>query len=178
MMSLLHIPELQPDQRILLVRGQPVLLDADLAELYDVPTKVLNQAVRRNADRFPDDFLFVLTADESAGVHAVRSTRMTGRGGRRYATLAFTEYGVAMRSSVLRSRRAVAVNIQIMRAFGRLRGLIAAHVDIARRLDELEAKTTEHDMPFAAVFTELRRLVAPPPGQDPPRRQIGFVTDE
>src|SRR5205085_1480063 len=109
---------------------------------------------------------------------ALRSQFVTSkpgsRGGRRYAPLAFTEYGVAMLSSVLRSPQAISINIQIMRAFGRLRGLAAAHVDIARRLDELEAKTTEHDAQFTAVFAEIRRIIAPAEvAPDAPRRQIG-----
>jgi len=186
MSASLEQSDLTPEHRMLFFRGQPVLLDHDLAALYEVTTKALNQAVRRNTSRFPDDFMFVLAPEEVKALARLRpptdGTTQSGRGHhRKYPPLAFTEYGVAMLSSVLRSDRAVQVNIAIMRAFGRLRGLVAAHTDLARRLDELEAKTVEHDTQFRAVFDEIRRLVLPSsvPGQpDPPRRQIGFITSD
>ena len=122
------------EQRIFLVRGQKVMLDADLAELYRVPTKSLNLAVKRNADRFPEDFTFQLTDDEVAGLRFHFETSKRGRGGRRYAPYAFTEQGVAMLSSVLRSSRAVQVNIAIMRTFVRLREMLLSNAEFARKL--------------------------------------------
>jgi hypothetical protein len=166
------------EQRILSILGQKVMIDSDLAELYGVETKVLNQAVKRNSDRFPRDFMFQLTPDESEGLKehlgstALRShivTSKEGRGGRRYLPMAFTEQGVAMLSSVLRSPRAVQVNIAIMQAFVKLRQILGSHRDLARRLDEMESKYDEH---FKVVFDAIRQLMAPPAK---PRRRIGFV---
>ncbi len=155
------------EQKILLLRGERVMLDADLAQLYGVETKALNQAVRRNAPRFPADFMFQLTPAETA---ALRSQTVTSkkRGGRRTRPYAFTEQGVAMLSSVLRSERAIAVNVEIMRTFVRLRALLATHADLARKLVALEKK---YDGQFRVVFDALRELMAPPPKA---RRQIGF----
>src|SRR5579875_1408688 len=134
--SNLAIPQERIERRILLIRGQKVMLDANLAELYGVTTKRLNEQVRRNIDRFPDDFMLKLTREE---VEALRSQFATSSswGGRRYNPLAFTEQGVAMLSGVLRSQRAVQVNIAIMRAFVKLREMLASHRDLARRLDEM-----------------------------------------
>jgi hypothetical protein len=144
------------------------MLDESLADLYGVDTKVLNQAVRRNRERFPEDFAFQLTAEE---FDDLRSQVVTSRwGGRRYPPNAFIEQGVAMLSSVLRSQRAVQVNIEIMRAFVRLRELLATHADLARRLDELEQR---YDAQFKAVFDAIRQLMAPPAS---PKRRIGFRT--
>jgi hypothetical protein len=164
-------------QSIHAVRGHKVMLDADLAELYGVPTKALVQAVKRNQGRFPLDFVFQLTDQEVA---VLRSQIVTsnappvGRGGRRTAPYAFTEQGVAMLSSVLRSERAVQVNVEIMRAFVRLRDLIGNNRDLAKRLDDLESR---YDRQFKAVFDAIRELMAPP--APAPRRRIGFVsTDE
>ena len=156
------------EQRIFLVRGQKVMLDADLAELYRVPTKSLNLAVKRNADRFPEDFMFQLTDDDVAGLRFHFETSKRGRGGRRYAPYAFTEQGVAMLSSVLRSPRAVQVNIAIMRTFVRLREMLLSNAELARKLAALENK---YDAQFKVVFDAIRELMLPP---DPPRRQIGF----
>ena len=125
---------IQVEKRIFLVRGQKVMLDADLAELYGVPTKSLNLAVKRNADRFPDDFAFQLNEEEVAGLRFQFETTKRGRGGRRYRPYAFTEQGVAMLSSVLRSPRAVQANIAIMRAFVRLRQMLMSNADLARKL--------------------------------------------
>ncbi len=126
----------QVERRIFLVRGQKVMLDTDLAELYRVPTKSLNLAVKRNADRFPEDFTFQLTDDEAAGLRFHFETSKRGRGGRRYLPYAFTEQGVAMLSSVLRSPRAVQVNIAIMRTFVRLREMLLSNAELARKLAE------------------------------------------
>jgi len=165
--------------RIRTVRGQKVLLDADLAALYGVATKVLVQAVRRNLRRFPADFMFHLTEQELRALRsqivtlddALGRARWRGRHAK-YLPYAFTEQGVAMLSSVLRSERAVQVNVEIMRAFVRLRGLIADHRELARRLDDLESR---YDRQFKVVFDAIRELMAPPPA---PKRRIGFVQGE
>lgn len=174
--SSLAVPAERIERRILLIRGQKVMLDADLAELYEVETKALNRAVRRNIERFPGDFMFELTAGEFEslrchfGTSNLKSQIVTsnGRGGRRYNPLAFTEQGVAMLSSVLRSQRAVLVNIAIMRAFVKLREMLASHRDLARRLDEMENK---YDAQFKVVFDAIRELMKAP---EKPRRRIGF----
>ena len=163
---------LQIERRIYLLRGLRVILDADLAEMYGVPTKSLNLAVKRNRDRFPDDFMFQLTVEEADGLRFQIETSKPVRGGRRYRPYAFTEQGVAMLSSVLRSSRAVQVNIAIMRAFVRLRELLLTNADFARKLDAMEAK---YDSQFKVVFDALRQLMTPP---DPPRRRIGFKAAE
>ena len=171
------IPAERVERRILPIRGQKVMLDADLATLYGVNTKVLNQAVKRNSERFPRDFMFRLTRKEADCLRdygdsaALRSQIVTsnGRGGRRYLPLAFTEQGVAMLSSVLRSPRAVQVNIAIMRAFVKLREILATHRELARRLEELESR---YDEQFKVVFDAIRALMSPPAK---PRRRIGFA---
>jgi hypothetical protein len=161
------IPMERVENWILSIRGHRVMLDADLAELYGVPTKRLNEAVRRNAARFPEDFMFQLTADEAEILRSQFATS-NGRGGRRYIPYAFTELGVAMLSSVLNSERAVLVNIAIMRAFVRLREMAASHKDVLLRLDEMEGK---YDRQFKVVFDAIRALMEPP---KIPRRRIGF----
>ena len=169
---------LQPliGSRILTLREQRVMLDADLADLYGVATKVLVQAVKRNLVRFPADFMFQLSAEEFA---ALRSQSVTsnagnppGRGGRRTAPYAFTEQGVAMLSSVLGSPRAIAVNIEIMRAFVRLRRLLDANAELAEKVDALESR---YDEQFRVVFVALRELMSPPAR---PARRIGFGTSD
>ena len=162
------VPAERIERRILLIRGQKVMLDSDLATLYGVPTKVLLQAVKRNADRFPDDFMFQLDTEEFRNLRSQFVTSSGRHGGRRYAPYAFTEQGVAMLSSVLNSSRAVHVNIEIMRAFVRLRRMLAANKALARRLDELENR---YDAQFKIVFDAIRQLMAPP---DPARESIGF----
>ena len=156
------------ERSILLVRGQRVMLDADLAVLYDVPTKVLIQSVKRNQTRFPDDFMFRLTAGEAARLRSQIVTSNVGRGGRRYAPYAFTEQGVAMLSSVLRSRRAVQVNVTIMRTFVRLRRWLGSNDVLARRLDALEKR---YDAQFKVVFDAIRQLMIAPVTA---RRPVGF----
>jgi hypothetical protein len=174
-------------KHILLIRSHKVLLDADLAELYGVETKVLVQAVKRNADRFPADFMFQLDAEEWAALRSQSVTSNTGRGGRRYAPYAFTEQGVAMLSSVLGSAQAIAVNIEIMRAFVRLREMIASNKELTLRLDELENKADlmelKHDtfahntrVQLKQIFDAIRDLMTPP--ASPPKRSIGFVTPD
>ena len=143
--------------KILFIREQKVMLDQDLAELYGVATKVLTQAVKRNADRFPEDFMFQLTKQEFSDL---RSQFVTSNwGGRRYPPYAFTEQGVAMLSSVLRSERAIHVNIEIMRAFVRLRQMLASNAELARKLAALEKK---YDAQFKVVFDAIRELMTPP----------------
>ena len=165
------IPIERIERAILLIRGQKVMLDADLADLYGVDTKVLIQAVKRNLDRFPGDFMFQLTKEE---FDVLRSRFVTskGRGGRRYPPYAFTEQGVAMLSSVLRSQRAVQVNIQIMRAFVHLRRMLASHEDLARKVEAMEKK---YDIQFRAVFDAIRQLMR---GPEPKRRRIGFQPED
>lgn len=161
-------------QSILLLRGQKVLLDADLAELYGVETKVLLQAVKRNRERFPEDFMFQLTADEFGNL---RSQFVTSSwGGRRYAPYVFTEQGVAMLSSVLKSQRAIAVNIEVMRAFVRLREMLSSNKELAAKLNELEHKLESHDQAIAGILNAIRELMKPP--QPAKKQPIGFVTEK
>jgi len=165
------VPLERIERAILLIRGQKVMLDADLAALYDVETKTLNRAVRRHPKRFPADFMFRLSAEEFDDLRR-QSGASSSWGGRRYPPYAFTEQGVAMLSSVLNSERAVEVNVAIMRAFVRLREMLASNADLQRRLDELEAK---YDAQFRAVFDAIRQLMKPP---DDPKRKIGFGVRE
>jgi len=163
------VPYERIQQAILLIRGHKVMLDRDLAALYKVPTKSLKQAVRRNASRFPADFMFVLNRQEHATLRSqIVTSNSDRRGGTQYPPMAFTEQGVAMLSSVLNSETAVQVNIAIMRAFVQLRNLLSTHVDLARKLAELEKK---YDTQFRVVFDAIRQLMTPP---EPPRKQIGF----
>jgi hypothetical protein len=165
----------------LVLRGHKVLLDADLAALYGVETRVLAQAVKRNLERFPDDFMFQLDADEREALRSQSVISNTpGRGGRRYATYEFTEQGVAMLSSVLNSPRAIAVNIEIMRAFVRLREMIASNKELAMRLDELEArierKLCTHDQAIAGILDAIRALMHSP--EPTKKRRNGFVQSD
>lgn len=161
MVSVEHI-----EGSILLIREEKVMLDEDLAKLYQVPTKALNQAVTRNIDHFPGDFMFRLSKDE---FEILRSQTVTSKwGGRRYPPRAFTEQGVAMLSTVLKSERAVQVNIQIMRTFVRLRQILASNKDLARKLAALERK---YDKRFKVVFDALRELMTPPEKE---RKPVGF----
>lgn len=173
------VPAERIENAILFVRGHKVMLDADLARLYGVSAKRLNEAVRRNRDRFPDDFIFQLTRDEFGGLMRqidasnLRSQFATSSwGGRRYLPYAFTEQGVAMLSSVLRSKRAIQVNVEIMRAFVRLRRMLASNEELARKLAALEKK---YDSQFRVVFDAIRELMAPP---SPKQRRIGFLVSE
>ena len=167
------VPLERIERAILVLRGHKVMLDSDLAALYGVRTKVLNQAVSRNIERFPADFMFQLTEEEATRLRSQIVTLKTGRGRhRKYLPYAFTEQGVAMLSGVLRSTRAVQVNIEIMRAFVRLRQMLASNVELARRLDDLEKK---YDAQFKSVFDAIRALMAP---AKQPRRRIGFRGEE
>ena len=179
------------ESRIYALRGVRVMLSPDLAQLYDVETRVLMQAVRRNMDRFPGDFMFELSRDEaeilrsqsvilnettaelsrSQSVTLKRAPAKTGRGSNiKYLPYAFTEQGVAMLSSVLRSARAIAVNIEIMRTFVKLRSLLESNKELAKKLAALEAK---YDDQFTIVFDAIRELMAPPPAAK--KRHIGFI---
>jgi len=164
------VPAERIERAIFLIRDHRVMLDADLAVLYGVPTKRLAEQVRRNSRRFPTDFMFRLTAVEARILRSRIATSSFGRGwgGRRYAPYAFTEQGVAMLSSVLRSSRAVQVNIAIMRAFVRLRRMLTSNESLARKLDALERK---YDAQFKVVFDAIRQLMSPPAAG---RRTIGF----
>jgi hypothetical protein len=159
------------EARILVLRGQRVMLSPDLAELYGVQPKVLVQAVKRNAARFPEDFMFQLSRDEFGNLKSQFVTSSWG-GLRRATPYAFTEQGVAMLSSVLNSPKAIRVNIEIMRAFVRLRRMIASHEDLVRKLEELERR---YDAQFLAVFDAIRQLMVAP---ERPRRSIGFKVEE
>lgn len=159
-------------QAIRIHQGQKVMLDFDLAALYGVTTFNLNKAVARNRERFPPDFVLAVPAQEVVRLIFQNGISKPGRGGRRKPVLAFTQEGVAMLSSVLRSERAVQVNIEIMRAFVRLRSLLNAHAELARRLDELEQR---YDEQFRAVFDAIRELMTPLEG---PRKRIGFQVRE
>ena len=162
---------LQVERRILLIRSERVMLSHDLARLYGVEAKVLNRAVKRNAVRFPQDFMFQLTTGEWDDLKCQTGT--SSWGGSRVAPYAFTEQGVAMLSSVLHSPRAVQVNISIMRAFVRLRELLLSNADLARKLSDLEAK---YDSQFKVVFEAIRQLMAPP--ASPAKPEIGFHVRE
>jgi ORF6N domain len=159
----------QIESRIYIIRGHKVMLDMDLGWLYGVQTRALIQAVKRNIERFPKDFMFQVSHEE---FDVLRSQSVISnpkaRGGRRYLPYAFTEQGVAMLSSVLRSRRAVMVNVEIMCAFVHLRQMLTSHAELSRKLDELEKK---YDAQFKVVFTAIRELMTPPA---PKKRPIGF----
>lgn len=187
-MTVAKAPALQPhiERCILALRGQRVMLDEELAALYGVETRALVQAVKRNLPRFPADFMFQLDASEWQALRSQAVISKGGRGGRRYAPYAFTEQGVAMLSSVLGSDRAIAVNIEIMRTFVKVRQLAATHQELAKRLGELEEKTEQLAMRHDAfsqstrnqlrqVFDALRQIMTPP---EPTKRPIGFVPPE
>ncbi len=161
------IPVEMIEKKILLIRGEKVMLDADLAELYGVETKMLVRAVKRNINRFPSDFMIQLNKEEFENLRFQFGTSSRW-GGRRYLPYAFTEQGVAMLSSVLNSERAVKVNIEIMRAFVRLRQMLASNAELARKLEALEKK---YDAQFKVVFDAIRQLMTPP---EPKKRKIGF----
>jgi len=167
----LPIPAERIEKAIVLVREQKVMLDRDLAELYGVTTGNLNKAVKRNLDRFPPDFMFQLKQEEYESLRFQFGILKKGQHSK-YLPYAFTEQGVAMLSSVLRSKRAVNVNIEIMRAFVRLRQFLSAHKELKQKLEEMEMK---YDEQFQVVFEAIRQLMTPP---DPPRKRIGFEAKE
>ena len=173
------VPVERITQAILVLRGKRVLLDAELAALYGVTTKALNQAVKRNAARFPTDFMFRLTSEEEESLRSRTVTLKSGRGKhRKYAPYAFAEHGAIMAATVLNSSRAVELSIYVVRAFVQLRELLASNAELSRRLDELEAriekKLVGHDQAIAAMLSAIRGLMNPPV---PRRRGIGFTAD-
>jgi len=163
------IPTERIENRILFLRGQKVMLSTDLAELYEVEPRILVQAVKRNSERFPEDFMFQLNLQEVRNLKS--QTVISSWGGKRFFPYAFTEQGVAMLSSVLNSKRAVQVNIEIMRAFVKLREMLASHKDLALKLAEMEKK---YDSQFKVVFDAIRELMTPI--EPPPKPRIGFRT--
>lgn len=174
--TLATVPVERIEQAILLVRGEKVILDSALAALYGVETKALNRAVKRNRERFPSDFVFQLTKKETdalryqSGTSNLKSQSATSKsqGGRRYLPYAFTEHGAIMAANVLNSERAVQASVEVVRAFVRLRQILASNAELARKLEELEKK---YDAQFKVVFDAIRQLMTPP---EPKRKQIGF----
>ena len=160
------------ERKIFMIRGQKVMLSNDLAGLYGVEVGAFNQAVKRNIERFPEDFMFQLSTKEFENLKS--QFVISSWGGTRTAPYAFTEQGVAMLSSVLRSRRAIRVNIEIMGTFARLKEILASNKDFARRLEELERKFNSHDAQFQAVFDAIRELMKVP---EKPKRRIGFLEE-
>ena len=161
--------------KIVFIRDEKVMLDRDLAELYGVETGALNRAVKRNTERFPEDFMFQVTGEEAEVLRCQTGISKPGRGGRRYLPYVFTEQGVAMLSSVLNSKRAIDVNIAIMRAFVQLRKMIASNNKLARKLAELEQHLESHDEQIQSIFEAIRQLMTPPAK---PRKKIGFGVKE
>ena len=159
------------ESRILVLREQKVILDSDLAELYGVPVKRLNEQVKRNQERFPSDFMFRLSAEESDALRSQSATSKTGRGGRRYAPYAFTEHGAIMAATVLNSERAVEMSVFVVRAFVRLREMLATNHQLASKIDELEQRLDTHDASIQELIEAIRELMAPEPGSG---RKIGF----
>ena len=170
----LAVPAAMIERRIYVLRGQKVMMDFDLAEMYHVSTANLNKAVKRNLGRFPEDFMFQLTPEEDKSLRFQIGISKAGRGGRRYPPFAFTEHGVVMLSSVLKSERAVQMNLLIVRVFVRLREMLATHKELAHRMLELEREQREHGQQLAAVYTIVKRLMAPPRTR---KRPIGFRVD-
>jgi hypothetical protein len=167
--------------RILLVRGQKVMLDADLAELYGISTGRFNEQVRRNRDRFPSDFMFQLTNQEVERLRSqiaisIGETRVAGRGGRRYLPHAFTEHGAIMAATILNTPQATEVSVFVVRAFVRLREIVAANKELSKKLDELERRVSHHDEAITSIVKAIRELATPP--EPKPKRRIGFVSDE
>jgi hypothetical protein len=168
------IPVERIEKAIFLIRGHKVMLDADLAELYGVKTKALKQAVRRNIERFPKDFMFELNHEEHSNLRSQFVTSSFAQwGGTRYKPMAFTEQGVAMLSSILRTKRAIQVNIAIMRVFVRLREMMATHKELAFKL--VEERLEGHDEQIQSIFEAIRQLMTP---MDSPRKKIGFGVNE
>ena len=166
------IPEELIERKIFLLRGQKVMLSLHLAKLYEVDVKQLTRQVRRNIERFPEDFMFQLTKDEFRGLKCQIGT--SSWGGMRKLPYAFTEQGVAMLSGVLHSKTAIRVNIQIMRAFVKLRQILSNNKELAYKLEELERKISKHDENIRDIFEAIRQLMAPP---EKPKRRIGFYRD-
>ena len=169
----LIVPE-AVENRILLIRGERVMIDADLADLFRVTTKALNQAVKRNQHRFPSDFMFQLTEDEKQEL-VTNCDHLEGLKFSRSLPYAFTEHGAIMLASVLNSRRAIEASLYVVRAFVRLRNLLASHKELAHKLNELEGRISKHDADIQTIVKAIRELMRPP---DKPRKQIGFRVEE
>jgi hypothetical protein len=169
------IPDEQVISKIYFIRGQKVMLDRDLAILYQVETRALNQAVRRNKNRFPKDFMFQLSEAEFENWKSQFVISNSEKMSLRKRPLAFTEQGVSMLSGVLNSTTAIKVHIQIIRVFARMKELLVAHKDILLQLEKIESKLTRHDDDIALIFEHLKQLLNPP---QPPRRKIGFIQNE
>ena len=159
------------ESRILVLRGQRVILDRDLAELYGVPAKRLNEQVKRNRERFPADFVFQLSAREQEALRSQDATSKTGRGGRRYPPYAFTEHGAIMAATVLNSEQAVEMSVFVVRAFVRLREMLATNRKLAAKMDELERRLDTHDATIQELIEAIRELMAPQPAKG---RKIGY----
>ena len=174
--AVLSVPAELIERKIYLVRGYKIMLDTDLAVLYEVPTYRLNEAVKCHSKRFPEDFMFQLTREESRNLTSQNAMSSFGHGGRRTLPYAFTEHGVAMLSSVLNSERAVQVNIAIVRAFVKLREWIVTHKELALKMDELERTQKEQAAHIGNIYEVLEQLTSP--AEVPPARRIGFVTED
>jgi len=168
------LPEERIERRILVIRGQKVMLDRDLAELYGVPTFRLNEQVKRNIDRFPEDFMFSLSRQEILRISQFAISSENGNFNLKYSKNinVFTEQGVSMLSSVLKSKRAIQVNVAIMRAFVKLRQILSTHKELAQKFKELESRMDKSDDKIQIIFEAIKQLMAPP---DKPKRRIGFV---
>ena len=162
------VPMERIERAILLIRGEKVMLDSDLANIYGAETKALNRAVKRNQSRFPSDFMFQLTPKAAGSLRCQFGTSNAGRGGRRYLPYAFTEHGALMLANVLNSERAAQTSVQVVRAFVRLRQMLSSNAELARKLESLEKK---YDTQFQVVFHSILKLMTPKP---PKRREIGF----
>ncbi|MCC6758600.1 MAG: ORF6N domain-containing protein [Candidatus Omnitrophica bacterium] len=174
-MSKIIIPLERIEKKIYLIRNHKVMLDFDLAELYQVPTKRLKEQVKRNIARFPDDFMFQLTLEEAKILRSQIAT--SSWGGPRYLPHAFTEQGIAMLSSVLNSERAIAVNIAIIRAFVQLRQLMATHHDLAKKINDLDRQYKDHDQKIVMIYEAIRKLMTPSPPSEPKKGKIGFYKE-
>lgn len=163
------IPIERIERKIYVIRGERVMLDSDLAEIYDVTTKRFNEQVKRNLNRFPEDFMFQLTKEEYESLRSQIATSKTGRGGRRYLPYVFTEHGAIMAANILNSERAVEASVQVVRAFVKLRQMLASNAELAKKVEALEKK---YDAQFKVVFDAIRKLMLPP---DAPKRNIGFI---
>jgi hypothetical protein len=163
-------------ERILQMRGEKVIIDADLAKFYGVTTKRLNEQVKRNRDRFPEDFMFQLKKEEADTLRPQIATSKTGRGGRRYLPYAFTEHGALMAATVLNTKLAVEMSVFIVRAFVKLRQTVADHKELSQKLSQIEARLADHDEEILSLIEAMRELLSP--ASVPPKKRIGFYKDE
>lgn len=175
MMNSSIVPIERIEKKIFLIRNQKIMLDSDIAKPYGTETKILNKAVSRNQDRFPKDFMFQLTSEEWSSLKFHSGTSKKGRGERRFLPYAFTEQGIAMLSSVLNSKRAIQINIQIMRAFVKLREILSTHKELAQKLKKLELKIDSHDQQIQTIFEVINQLLTT---RKKPIRKIGFTIEE